>query len=98
VAPANQSRVVMTDPDGNEFCVLRSLVPGHFSICRSHAVCGRSVCADAHTTLQIRVQVDPRGRNLTAGGGVISVAFMRCAAKYSASFSLCSSCSHWRAR
>ena len=32
LAPAGASWVVMTDPEGNEFCVLRSLVPGHFSL------------------------------------------------------------------
>jgi hypothetical protein len=31
LAPAGSSWVVMTDPEGNEFCVLRSLAPGHFS-------------------------------------------------------------------
>lgn len=32
LAPAGSSWVVMTDPEGNEFCVLRSLAPGHFSL------------------------------------------------------------------
>lgn len=32
LAPAGCSWVVMTDPEGNEFCVLRSLAPGHFSV------------------------------------------------------------------
>lgn len=32
LAPADASWVVMTDPEGNEFCVLRSLAPGHFSL------------------------------------------------------------------
>ena len=32
LAPAGGSWVVMTDPEGNEFCVLRSLAPGHFSL------------------------------------------------------------------
>ncbi|WP_210438559.1 VOC family protein [Nocardioides xinjiangensis] len=27
-----ESWVVMADPEGNEFCVLRSLAPGHFSL------------------------------------------------------------------
>lgn len=30
--PAESSWVVMNDPEGNEFCVLRSLAPGHFSL------------------------------------------------------------------
>ena len=32
LAPDGSSWVVMTDPEGNEFCVLRSLAPGHFSL------------------------------------------------------------------
>jgi hypothetical protein len=28
----DESWVVMADPEGNEFCVLRSLAPGHFSL------------------------------------------------------------------
>jgi hypothetical protein len=32
LAPAGSSWVVMTDPEGNEFCVVRSLAPGHFSL------------------------------------------------------------------
>jgi hypothetical protein len=32
LAPAGSSWVVMTDPEGNEFCVLRSLAPGHFPL------------------------------------------------------------------
>jgi len=32
LAPADSTWVVMTDPEGNEFCVLRSLAPGHFSL------------------------------------------------------------------
>ena len=32
LAPAGSSWVVMTDPEDNEFCVLRSLAPGHFSL------------------------------------------------------------------
>ena len=32
LAPAGASWVVMTDPEGNEFCVLRSFAPGHFSL------------------------------------------------------------------
>jgi len=32
LAPAGSSWVVMADPEGNEFCVLRSLAPGHFSL------------------------------------------------------------------
>jgi hypothetical protein len=32
LSPAGSSWVVMTDPEGNEFCVLRSLAPGHFSL------------------------------------------------------------------
>ncbi|WP_435770708.1 VOC family protein [Nocardioides sp. SYSU DS0651] len=31
LAPPGASWVVMHDPEGNEFCVLRSLAPGHFS-------------------------------------------------------------------
>jgi hypothetical protein len=27
-----ESWVVLADPEGNEFCVLRSLAPGHFSL------------------------------------------------------------------
>jgi catechol 2,3-dioxygenase-like lactoylglutathione lyase family enzyme len=30
--PADTSWVVMADPEGNEFCVLRSLAPGEFSL------------------------------------------------------------------
>ncbi len=30
--PEGGSWVVMADPEGNEFCVLRSLAPGHFSL------------------------------------------------------------------
>jgi hypothetical protein len=30
-APADSGWIVMTDPEGNEFCVLRSLAPGHFA-------------------------------------------------------------------
>lgn len=29
---AGRSWVVMADPEGNEFCLLRSLAPGHFSV------------------------------------------------------------------
>lgn len=32
LAPPETSWVVMLDPEGNEFCVLRSLAPGHFSV------------------------------------------------------------------
>jgi hypothetical protein len=32
LAPPNASWVVMTDPEGNEFCVVRSLSPEHFSL------------------------------------------------------------------
>ena len=32
LAPADGTWVVMHDPEGNEFCVLRSLAPGHFAI------------------------------------------------------------------
>ena len=32
LAPGGSSWVVMTDPEGNEFCVVRSLAPGHFSL------------------------------------------------------------------
>jgi glyoxalase superfamily protein len=32
LAPAEATWVVMLDPEGNEFCVLRSLAPGEFSI------------------------------------------------------------------
>ena len=32
LAPAGASWVVMLDPEVNEFCVLRSLAPGHFSL------------------------------------------------------------------
>jgi hypothetical protein len=32
LAPPDKSWVVMLDPEGNEFCVLRSLAPGHFSL------------------------------------------------------------------
>lgn len=32
LAPAGSSWVVMTDPEGNEFCVLRSLAEGHFTL------------------------------------------------------------------
>ncbi len=32
LAPDGSSWVVMTDPEGNEFCVVRSLAPGHFSL------------------------------------------------------------------
>ena len=32
LAPADASWVVMLDPEDNEFCVLRSLAPGHFSL------------------------------------------------------------------
>jgi hypothetical protein len=32
LAPAGASWVVMTDIEDNEFCVLRSLAPGHFSL------------------------------------------------------------------
>jgi len=32
LAPPDSTWVVMTDPEGNEFCVLRSLAPGHFSL------------------------------------------------------------------
>ncbi|MDO5501635.1 MAG: VOC family protein [Actinomycetia bacterium] len=32
LAPAGASWVVMIDPEGNEFCVVRSLAPGHFSL------------------------------------------------------------------
>jgi hypothetical protein len=31
-APADSSWVVMKDPEDNEFCVLRSLAPGHFTL------------------------------------------------------------------
>jgi hypothetical protein len=31
LAPAGSSWVVMKDPEDNEFCVLRSLAPGHFT-------------------------------------------------------------------
>jgi hypothetical protein len=27
-----ESWVVLADPEGNEFCVLRSLAPGHFAL------------------------------------------------------------------
>ncbi len=32
LAPPDKNWVVMLDPEGNEFCVLRSLAPGHFSV------------------------------------------------------------------
>ncbi|MBI2242738.1 MAG: VOC family protein [Nocardioides sp.] len=32
LAPADSTWVVMLDPEGNEFCVLRSLAPAHFSL------------------------------------------------------------------
>ncbi|HEU5036128.1 MAG TPA: VOC family protein [Nocardioides sp.] len=32
LAPADKTWVVMLDPEGNEFCVMRSLAPGHFSL------------------------------------------------------------------
>jgi hypothetical protein len=32
LAPPEKSWVVMLDPEGNEFCVLRSLAPEHFSL------------------------------------------------------------------
>ena len=32
LAPPHSTWVVMLDPEGNEFCVLRSLAPGHFSL------------------------------------------------------------------
>jgi hypothetical protein len=32
LAPADRSWVVLLDPEGNEFCVMRSLAPGHFSL------------------------------------------------------------------
>lgn len=32
LAPPDSTWVVMLDPEGNEFCVLRSLAPGHFSL------------------------------------------------------------------
>ncbi len=32
LAPADSTWVVLLDPEGNEFCVLRSLAPGHFSL------------------------------------------------------------------
>lgn len=32
LAPPDSTWVVMLDPEGNEFCVLRSLAPGHFSV------------------------------------------------------------------
>ncbi|MGY2701169.1 VOC family protein [Nocardioides sp. HB32] len=32
LAPPDKSWVVMLDPEGNEFCVLRSLAPEHFSL------------------------------------------------------------------
>ena len=32
LAPDGATWVVMRDPEGNEFCVLRSLAPGHFSL------------------------------------------------------------------
>jgi hypothetical protein len=32
LAPPEKTWVVMLDPEGNEFCVLRSLAPGHFSL------------------------------------------------------------------
>ena len=32
LAPADSTWVVMLDPEGNEFCVLRSLAPGQFSL------------------------------------------------------------------
>jgi hypothetical protein len=28
----DETWVVLADPEGNEFCVLRSLAPGHFSL------------------------------------------------------------------
>ena len=32
LAPPDSTWVVMLDPEGNEFCVLRSLAPGHFTL------------------------------------------------------------------
>jgi len=32
LAPPDVTWVVMLDPEGNEFCVLRSLAPGHFTV------------------------------------------------------------------
>jgi hypothetical protein len=32
LTPEDATWVVMADPEGNEFCVLRSLAPGHFSL------------------------------------------------------------------
>ncbi len=32
LAPHDSTWVVMLDPAGNEFCVLRSIAPGHFSL------------------------------------------------------------------
>ena len=32
LAPPDSTWVVMLDPEGNEFCVLRSIAPGHFSV------------------------------------------------------------------
>ncbi len=32
LAPPDKTWVVMLDPEGNEFCVLRSLAPGHFNL------------------------------------------------------------------